>query len=253
MTTGGQLSGRVAVVTGAGRGLGRSMALALAAAGADVALAARSADQVRAVADEVDALGPRGLAVPTDVTDPQAVDDLARRTLDAFGRVDILVNNSGIIATKPLLEQSPAEWDAVYATNVRGTFLVTRAIGRHLVEQGHGKVVNVASNFAFAGVARHAAYCSSKAAVVAFTRCMAIEWARHNVQVNALAPGYFPTELNAELRADRDALARVTRAIPARRMGELEELVPWLVLLAGPASDFMTGETIVIDGGQVAR
>lgn len=247
------LAGKIAVVTGAGRGLGRAMALTLAAAGADVALAARSADQLRTVAGEIEALGSRGLVVPTDITDSEAVDALARRTVETFGQVDILVNNSGIVASTPLLEQSPAEWDAVHATNVRGTFLTTRAIGRHLVEQGHGKVINVASNFAFKGVARHAAYCSSKAAVVAFTRSVAIEWARHNVQVNALAPGYFATDLNADVRADDAAFARITKAIPARRMGEPDELAPWLLLLAGAASDFMTGETIVLDGGQSAR
>jgi NAD(P)-dependent dehydrogenase (short-subunit alcohol dehydrogenase family) len=247
------LTGKVAVVTGAGRGLGRAIALALAAAGADVALAARSAGQLESVAEEIGALGTRGLAVPTDITDAEAVDALARRTVEAFGHVDILVNNSGIVSSTPLLEQSTEEWDAVHATNVRGTFLATRAVGRHLVDQGHGKVINIASNFAFKGVARHAAYCSSKAAVVAFTRSMAIEWARHNVQVNALAPGYFATDLNAGVRADDAALERITRSIPARRMGEPDELAPWLLLLAGPASDFMTGETIVIDGGQTAR
>jgi NAD(P)-dependent dehydrogenase (short-subunit alcohol dehydrogenase family) len=247
------LTGKVAVVTGAGRGLGRAIALALAAAGADVALAARSAGQLESVAEEIGALGTRGLAVPTDITDAEAVDALARRTVEAFGHVDILVNNSGIVSSTPLLEQSTEEWDAVHATNVRGTFLATRAVGRHLVDQGHGKVINIASNFAFKGVARHAAYCSSKAAVVAFTRSMAIEWARHNVQVNALAPGYFATDLNAGVRADDAALERITRSIPARRMGEPDELAPWLLLLAGPASDFMTGETIVLDGGQTAR
>jgi 2-deoxy-D-gluconate 3-dehydrogenase len=121
------------------------------------------------------------------------------------------------------------------------------------VTQGHGKVVNIASNFAFKGIARHAAYSASKAAVVAFTRCMAMEWARHNVQVNALAPGYFATDLNAQVRADPQALERIVRGVPARRMGEVDELAPWAVLLASSASDFMTGETVVIDGGQSAK
>jgi NAD(P)-dependent dehydrogenase (short-subunit alcohol dehydrogenase family) len=247
------LQGKVAVVTGAGRGLGRAMALALAGAGAHVVLAARSEDQLRAVAAEVEALGSKALAVPTDITDAEAVGELARHTVETFGHVDILVNNSGILASTPLLEQSTDEWDAVYATNVRGTFLTTRAIGRHLVEQGHGKVINIASNFAYKGVPLHAAYCSSKAAVVAFTKSVALEWARHNVQVNALAPGYFATDLNADVRADQATYDRIVKAVPARRMGEAEELAPWLLLLAGPASDFMTGETVVIDGGQTAR
>jgi NAD(P)-dependent dehydrogenase (short-subunit alcohol dehydrogenase family) len=247
------LEGKVAVVTGAGRGIGRTAALALADAGADVVLAARSAGQLEAVATEVRDRGRNALVVTTDVTDEQAVATLATRTMEAFSRVDVLVNNSGIVASGPLLDQDPAEWDAVHATNVRGTYLVTRAIGRHLVDQRHGKVINVASNFAFAGVPGHAAYCSSKAAVVAFTRALAVEWARHGVQVNALAPGYVATDLNAEVRADRDLYDRIVKAVPARRMAEPDELSPWVVLLAGPASDFMTGETVVIDGGQTAR
>lgn len=247
------LAGRTAIVTGAGRGIGRSLALALARAGADVVLAARSADQLEVVAREVEALGCRALVVPTDITDSDAVKRLVARTLEDLGGLDILVNNSGTIDSTPLLDQDPEEWDRVFDTNVRGTYLATREAGRHLVAQGSGKVVNVASNFAFKGVPGHAAYCASKAAVVSFTRTMAVEWARHGVQVNALAPGYFATDLNASLRADEKAQSAVLRAIPARRMGEPDELAAWAVLMAGPASDFMTGETVVVDGGQTAR
>lgn len=247
------LEGKVAIVTGAGRGLGRAMAVALADAGADVALAARSKNQLEAAAAEVERRGRRAIAVPTDVTDADAVQQLVDATLDGLGRLDILVNNSGVLDSVPLLEQEPEAWDRVLSTNLRGTYLATRAAGARMVEQGSGKVVNIASNFAFTGVANHAAYCASKAAVVAFTRAMAVEWARHGVQVNALAPGYFATDMNAGLRADPDALAKVLRAVPARRMGRPDELSSWLVLLAGSASDFMTGETIVVDGGQTAR
>ncbi|MGY1828667.1 MULTISPECIES: SDR family NAD(P)-dependent oxidoreductase [unclassified Blastococcus] len=247
------LLGKVAVVTGAGRGLGRALAVALAGAGADVAVAARSRDQLEQVAAEIEGTGRRALVVPTDVTDAAAVQRLVDTTVAELGGLDVLVNNSGVIDSTPLLEQDPAEWDRVMDTNVRGTYLATRAAGAHMVAQGSGKVVNIASNFAFKGVPGHAAYCASKAAVVAFTRSMAVEWARHGVQVNALAPGYFATDMNAELRADGEALSRVLRAVPARRMGEAQELAPWLLLLAGPASDFMTGEVVVVDGGQTAR
>lgn len=247
------LAGRVAIVTGAGRGLGRAMAVALAGAGADVSLAARSRDQLEEVAAEIEQRGRRALVVPTDVTDQAAVSHLVDTTVSTLGRLDVLVNNSGVIDSSPLLEQAPDVWDRVLETNLRGTYLATRAAGAHLVAQGSGKVINIASNFAFMGVANHAAYCTSKAAVVAFTRAMAVEWARYGVQVNAVAPGYFATDLNAGMRADPESLARVLRAVPARRMGEAEELAAWLVLLAGPASDFMTGETIVVDGGQSVR
>ncbi|MPY85484.1 MAG: glucose 1-dehydrogenase [Actinophytocola sp.] len=253
MTDAETLVGKTAIVTGAGRGLGRAMAVALAEAGADVSLAARSKDQLEAVTAEIDQRGRRALSVPTDVTDATAVQNLVDTTVAQLGRLDILVNNSGVIDSTPLLEQDPAEWDRVMDTNIRGTYLATRAAGVHLVAQGSGKIINVASNFAFKGVANHAAYCASKAAAVSFTRVMAVEWARHGVQVNALAPGYFATDLNAELRADSESLATVLRAVPVRRMGEAHELAAWLLLLAGPASDFMTGETIVVDGGQTAR
>ena len=253
MTTPQDLTGRVAIVTGAGRGLGRAMAEALVEAGAAVTVAARSEAELDSLVAEVESRGGRALACPTDITDEDAVEAMVTATIETFGRVDVLVNNSGIIATRGLLEQSAAEWDGVIATNLRGTFLATRAAGRHFVEQGSGKVVNIASNFALQGVPQHAAYSASKAAVIAFTRSMAVEWARHGVQVNAIAPGYFATAMNEELRNDPEVYARVVRSIPVRRMGAPAELQPWLVLLSGPASDFMTGEVIVIDGGQSVR
>jgi 2-deoxy-D-gluconate 3-dehydrogenase len=229
------------------------MARALAEAGATVTVAARTVAELDSFVDEARAAGGQALACQTDITDEASVGRMVEATVETFGRVDVLVNNSGIVASTPLVEQSAAEWDQVVATNLRGTYLATRAVGRHLLAQRSGKVINIASNFALQGVANHAAYCASKAGVIAFTRSMAIEWARAGIQVNAIAPGYFATPLNAELRSDADTMAKAVRAIPAGRMGEPDELKPWLLLLAGGASDFMTGEVIVIDGGQSVR
>ncbi|WP_214106184.1 SDR family NAD(P)-dependent oxidoreductase [Acrocarpospora catenulata] len=247
------LTGKVAIVTGAGRGLGRSMAEALVGAGASVTVASRTSGELNSFVEEAKAGGGEALACPTDITDEASVERMVQATVETFGRLDILVNNSGIVASTPLLDQGADEWDQVLATNLRGTYLATRAAGRHLTAQGSGKVINIASNFALQGVPNHAAYSASKAGVIGFTRSIAMEWARAGVQVNAIAPGYFATPLNADLRKDADTFAKVVRAIPARRMGEPDELQPWLLLLAGSASDFMTGEVIVVDGGQSVR
>ncbi|MFI5957346.1 SDR family NAD(P)-dependent oxidoreductase [Cryptosporangium sp. NPDC051539] len=244
------LEGKVAIVTGAGRGLGRALALALADAGAAVAVAGRTTSRLEEVAAVIKTAGGSALACRTDVTDEAAVDGLVHATIDAFGRVDILVNNSGVLTTTPLLEQSAQDWDRIVDTNLRGTFLATKAAGHHFVRQGSGKVVNIASSFALKGTPNHAAYSASKAAIMAFTKSMAVEWARHNVQVNALAPGYFTTDINAEVRADENVSQKVLRTIPARRMGAPAELAPWLLLLVGPQSDYTTGSIVVIDGGQ---
>lgn len=247
------LKGKVAIVTGAGRGLGRSMATALAEAGAKVVVAARTKSQLDSFVDEVQRQGGEALAQPCDVTDEASVEAMVEATIERFGTVDILVNNSGVVSTVPLVDQSAEDWDRVIDTNLRGVFLATRAAGRHMLKQGAGKVINISSNFSIMGVANHAAYAASKAATSAFTRAMAIEWARNNIQVNALAPGYFATDLNKELREDSQVMEKVVRAVPARRMGKADEIKPWVLMLAGPASDFMTGETVVIDGGQSVR
>ena len=251
-TPAADLSDRVAIVTGGGRGIGRALAKALAAAGASVALAGRGVDDLKLVAGEIAAAGGVGICIPTDITDGDQVETLVQRTVAELGGLDILVNNAGVLRHGPLLETTDEDWDSVLDTNVRGTFLCTRAAGRVLTAQGSGKVINIASHVGIVGMVDVAPYCASKGAVIQLTKALAVEWAPHGVQVNAIAPGYTETDMNAELRTDAEEVERALRKVPARRMGRPDELGPWAVLLASAASDFMTGHTIVVDGGQIA-
>jgi len=248
-----QLRDQVAIVTGGGRGLGRAIALAMAAAGADVALAGRGCEAIEAVAEEVRALGRRAIAVPTDVTREEDCEALVARTVEELGRVDILVANSGVLHNGEVLETAIEDWRRVIDTNLTGTYLCARAAGARFAAQRSGKVIVIASNWADQGVAGFASYCASKAALVSLTRVLAVEWARLGIQVNAIAPGYFETDINSDVRADDELTRRIVKQIPARRMGQPEELGPLAVYLASAAADFISGETIVVDGGQNAR
>ncbi len=249
-----RLDGRVAVVTGASRGLGRAIARALAAAGADCALAARSKADLEETAALVEALGRRALAVPTDVAAYAEVEALVERTRRALCRLDIVVNNSGIALVKPLQEWAPGEWQRLLDVNLVGVFNVCRAAAPVLIEQRAGKVINVASMLAAVGLPGYTIYAATKGAIVAFTRTLAVEWARHNIQVNCIAPGWFATDMSAPaFSPDNPRLAeRLLRDVPARRTGRPEEIGPLAVYLASAASDFMTGQTIFLDGGHTA-
>ena len=244
-----RLDERVALVTGASRGLGRAMALALAEAGADIALVARSADGLKETADAVSARGRRALALPADVTVAAEVDEAVKGALDAFGSVDILVNNSGVAAVKPFVETTPAEWHRILETNLTGAFNCCRAVGPGMIARRRGKVVNVASVLGARGLSGYAAYSASKGGLLALTRALAVEWARHNVQVNAIAPGWFVTSMNEAAFQDPRTSERLLRNVPARRTGRTEELGPLVVYLASAASDYVTGEVVFIDGG----
>jgi NAD(P)-dependent dehydrogenase (short-subunit alcohol dehydrogenase family) len=246
------LTGKVAVVTGASRGLGRAIAVALAAAGAAVCLAARSEPHLEESAQAVVDAGGRVLVVPTDVRRWGDVEGLMRRTVVELGRLDVVVNNSGIAKVVPLAEMSPEQWRDVLDVNLTGVFHGCRAAAPYLVAQRSGKVINLASVLGAVGLPGYTAYGASKGGVAALTRALGVEWARHNIQVNAIAPGWFVTEMNQAAFADPRIHDRLVRDVPARRTGRLEEIGPLAVYLASPASDFMTGQTLFLDGGHSA-
>jgi len=242
----------VAVVTGASRGLGRAMAVAFAAAGAHVALAARSKPDLEETAQQVERHGVRALVATTDVSRYDEMEALVARTIETLGPLDILVNNSGIARTTPLAEATPDDWRAIVDVNLTGVFNGCRAAAPHLIARRGGKVINLASVLGAVGLPGYALYSATKGGVIALTRTLGVEWARHNIQVNAIAPGWFVTDMNEAAFADPRINERLTRDIPMRRTGRLEEIGPLAVFLASSASDFMTGQTIFLDGGHSA-
>jgi 2-deoxy-D-gluconate 3-dehydrogenase len=242
----------VAVVTGASRGLGRAIARALAAAGAAVVGAGRAARELDETAHLIEAAGGRALAVITDVTSYPAVESLMATAVAELGRLDIVVNNSGVAKVAPLAELSLEDWRAMVDVNLTGTFHGCRAAAPHLIAQRSGKVINVASVLGAVGLPGYTVYGATKGGVIALTRALGVEWARHNIQVNAIAPGWFATDMTHDAFADERINARLTRDIPARRIGRPEEIGALAVYLASDGSDFMTGQTVFLDGGHSA-
>ena len=244
------LEGRAAFVTGASRGIGRSIALALAKAGAAVACAARALEEVKSAAAEIESAGGRACALRLDVTEGAQITAAVNEAEKALGPIDILVNNAGITLEKKTVDVSDDEWDQVLATNLTSMFRCARAVAPGMIVRGRGKIINVGSMYGRLGVPRYAAYCASKAAVDGLTRSLAAEWAKHGIQVNCLAPGYMNTDIPRAAMADPDTRERFLGKVPARRLGEPAEAAALAVYLASPASDFMTGQTVYLDGGQ---
>jgi len=228
------------------------MAIALAEAGAELALAARAKPELEETAHQAQAHDVRALVLPTDVSDYAAVERLMSQTVTALGRLDIVVNNSGIAKVAPVVEASLEDWQAIVGVNLSGVFHGCKAAAPYLIRQRSGKVINLASVLAAVGLPGYAMYAATKGGVISLTRALGVEWARHNVQVNAIAPGWFVTDMNEAAFADPKIHERLTRDVPARRTGRLEEIGPLAVFLAGRGSDFMTGQTIFLDGGHTA-
>jgi NAD(P)-dependent dehydrogenase (short-subunit alcohol dehydrogenase family) len=246
------LTGRTAVVIGGTSGIGRALAHGLAEAGADVIATSRRQEMVDAAAGEIEARGRRSLRVTSDVGDRESLERLLAAAVDAFGKVDIMVNCAGRTKRVRTLEMVEADWKDILETNLTGTLRAAQVFGRHMIDRRYGRIVNIASLSSFVALYEVAAYSASKAAVASLTKSLAIEWAPFGVCVNAIAPGVFRTPLNTNLLDGTDRGREFLTRTPMRRFGQLEELAGAAVFLASEAASFVTGEILVVDGGFLA-
>jgi len=246
------LTGQTAVVIGGTSGIGRVMTRALAEAGADVVATSRRMDVVEDTAKEIESIGRATLRVPSDVTDRASLEAVLAQSIERFGKVEIMINCAGRTKRVPSLDLSEEDWDAILETNLTGTLRAAQVFGRHMVERGYGRIVNIASLSSFVALFEVAAYGASKAGVAALTKQLAIEWASRGVCVNAIAPGVFRTPLNQNLLDGTDRGREFQVRTPMKRFGKLEELGGAAVFLSSPAASFVTGEVLVVDGGFLA-
>jgi NAD(P)-dependent dehydrogenase (short-subunit alcohol dehydrogenase family) len=250
------LEGEVAIVTGASSGLGVTFALALAEAGADVALGARRVELLEETRGKIEALGRKCIAVPTDVSQPADCEALVTATLDQLGDVSVLVNNAGIAQVVPAHKEDPADFNRVLSVNLSGSYQMAQAFGRACIAAGHGgSIINISSVLGIVSTdAPQAAYSASKAGLLAMTRDLAMQWTlRRGIRVNALVPGLIVSNMTAGIRANEKASASALASIPMRRLGDPDELVGALLLLASEAGSYITGTSLIVDGGWTAK
>jgi NAD(P)-dependent dehydrogenase (short-subunit alcohol dehydrogenase family) len=246
------LAGKVAVVLGGTAGIGRGISLSFADAGADVVASGRRQETVDTVAAELELKGRATLRVVSDVCKRSSLEELLQQTLQKFGKVDILVNSAAKIARAPTLSFSEEEWEQIMDTNLTGTLRACQTFGKHMLERKYGRIINIASLNSFVSLSEVAAYAASKAAVVSLTRSLAVEWSRHGVLVNAIAPGVFRTEFNQKLLEGTPRGHELLMRTPMGRFGQANEVAGAAVYLASDAASFVTGQTLVIDGGFLA-
>lgn len=248
-----RLNGKVAIVTGASRGLGQAMAIGLAEAGAEVVALSTSLKNLKQTTESIARLGRRVLPLKCDVTDFAQIQQVIEKTVEEFGTIDILVNNAGIIRRTPAEHYSDEDWDMVLHTNLKAVFQFSREVGKIMIACRKGKIINIASLLSFSGGITVPAYTASKGGVAQLTKALANEWAKYNIQVNAIAPGYYETDNTKKLREDKERYAEITARIPIGRWGKPEDLKGAVVFLASEASDYVNGHILVVDGGWMAR
>jgi 2-deoxy-D-gluconate 3-dehydrogenase len=246
------LKGQVAIVTGGGRGLGRAMATALAGAGADVALVSRTEGQLNDAVREIRQKGGKADSFPADISKVEEIPGLVQSIQGSKGRIDILVNNAGFIIRKSALDFTLEDWDRQLDINLKAAYFMAQAVGKIMKEQGRGKIINTASLTSFIGLKNAPGYGISRGGMVSMTRSLAVEWAQFRINVNAIAPGYIKTHQTAALFADEKRVEWMLSRIPLGRTGLPEDLAGTAVFLASPASDYITGQTIILDGGWMA-
>ncbi|HXU63326.1 MAG TPA: glucose 1-dehydrogenase [Polyangia bacterium] len=248
-----EVAGRVALVTGAARGIGRACAVALARAGADIALGFRDREAGGDVADAIRALGRRALPLQMDVTRREQIASAVAEAQRTFGRIDILVNNAGIGPPNAAETVSEPDFDATVAVNLKGTFFVSQEVGRLMIRAGGGRIVNLSSQAGFVALPTESVYCMTKAAIAHLTKCLAVEWAPHGINVNAVAPTFIRTPGTVKWLADETFQRELLARIPLGRVGEPADVAAAVVFLASPAASMITGATLLIDGGWTAR
>jgi gluconate 5-dehydrogenase len=243
------LTGKVAVVTGTSRGLGQYMARALATAGADLVITSRRADALRDFQTEVESLGRKALSLSLDVRDQKSIREMADAAAAHYGKIDILVNNAGCNIRKPAMDVTWDDWNTILDTNLRGTFFTSQAIARHMIERKYGRIINIGSVTAVAGYAGLGPYGASRGGVKQLTMSLADDWGRHGITVNCLAPGWFKTAQNAVMYENKEWVDYLCDRIPLKRPGQPRDLDGAVVFLASEASAYVTGQTLLVDGG----
>jgi 2-dehydro-3-deoxy-D-gluconate 5-dehydrogenase len=243
------LTGKIAMITGASRGLGRAMAIGMAQAGATVVAIGRDKAALEETADAIDLQGGNSKILRLDICDDQAIQEMMDTVMASFGRIDILVNNAGVSAMNRTSEISKAEWNRIIDTNLNAVFVISKAVGEQMIARRQGNIVNIASVLGKMASNRALHYCASKAAIMHMTRALALEWAAYNIRVNCIAPGFFKTEMTKVQQEDDRHRTFLINKIPLRRLGEPEEIIGSVLFLSSDASKYVTGSTVFVDGG----